>query len=68
MEKKYKKKKLTTAQRNHIERLVKHQIFNQVFIGYKLIKIRSKISFIALKNNMTIRELFLHAILKTYQI
>jgi hypothetical protein len=42
------------------------QIYRKVLKKYKLIKFRSKISFYGLYYKMTIKELFLHVILKTY--
>ena len=35
---------------------------------YKLIKVRCKLSFIALQREVTIKEMFIIAILKVYQI
>ena len=42
------------------------KLLNQVAFKYKIMKIRAKIGFIALQKGLTIQEVFLHAIYKTY--
>ena len=42
------------------------KLFNQVAFKYNIMKIRAKIGFIALQKGLTIQEVFLHAIYKTY--
>lgn len=46
--------------------LFKTKLFKQIAFKYKIMKIRAKISYMALKRGITIQELFLHAIYKTY--
>lgn len=43
-----------------------HQIKRTTLLKYKIMRIRAKISFIALKNNKTIFELFLDQIMNSY--
>lgn len=43
-----------------------HFIANRVFLKYKIMKIRAKISYMAFEKRMTIAELFLEAILKSF--
>ena len=42
------------------------RILNKSYLRYLIVKFRQKISFIAFKYKMTIVELFLHAIIKSY--
>ena len=42
-------------------------MLKRTFMKYTLIRLRQKISFIAFKKKMTILQLFLNAIIKSYQ-
>ena len=44
-----------------------HRVFSKVRLKYKLMRIRSKIAFMALKSRMTILELFVRAILNSFE-
>jgi len=43
-----------------------HLIFRTVFLKYLILRIRTKISFMAFQKRMTISELFCEAIIKSY--
>lgn len=47
-------------------RQIEKGIYKKIFNKYKVLKWRMKISFMAFSQNMTVLELFLKAILKTY--
>ena len=44
-----------------------HRVFIKVRLKYKLMRIRSKIAFMALKSRMTVLELFVRAILNSFE-
>ena len=43
-----------------------HKVFRRVYIKYVIMRVRAKISFIALKKRMTVVELFASTIQKCY--
>ena len=63
-------KKIMKTRRNQgmQQHEVEYQIFKSTLAKYKVIKFRAKLSFTALERCLTIKEVFLIAILKAYQI
>ena len=60
------KKKVDKQQMLKIERINEISLLKMTYLKYLIIKFRQKISYIAFKNKITIMELFLRAIKKSY--
>lgn len=62
------RKKLSPTDQDNLRREIEWKLFRSCLSKYRIMKIRQKLSFCALLRNMTIKEMFLIAILRTYQI
>ena len=51
----------------HIKQTNEHKLFRKVYLKYLIMRIRAKISFMALQRRMTIVELIIHTIMKSYK-
>ena len=51
----------------HIKQTNEHKLFRKVYLKYLVMKIRAKISFMALEKRMTVVELIIQTIFKSYQ-
>lgn len=58
--------KISTIEEHKMNQGTMHLINNKVMFKYNLMKVRNKISFIALQKNKAIGELLIEQILKTY--
>ena len=65
---KIKQKDEPRLKRHELKKQIEYAVFKSTLTRYKIIKFRSKLSFIALQRCLTIKEVILFAILKTYQI
>lgn len=57
---------ISSAHQEKITAINEQKIFHQVGIKYQVMKVRAKISYMALLRCMTIQEVFLHAIYSAY--
>ena len=57
---------IPTSVVNDIKMTTQHYILTKTMMRFKIIKFRSKISFIALQKRMTLNELFFRTVLKSY--
>ena len=57
---------MTFVQQKEIQKKHEHELFRKVLLKYKIMRIRSKISFMALEKRMTVFELFVITIKKSY--
>lgn len=62
------KKKMPPLDQENLRKEIAWRLSRSCLSKYRILKIRSKLSFCALCRNMTIKEMFLIAILRTYQI
>lgn len=62
------RQKLSPVEQDNLRREIEWKLFRSCLSKYRIMKIRQKLSFCALLRNMTIKEMFLIAILRTYQI
>lgn len=46
----------------------KHRLIRKVYLKYLLMRVRTKISYMAMEQRITITELFVNACLKTYVV
>ena len=63
---KHKKKYISECMMLSIKTTNEHKVFRKVYIKYLIMRVRAKISFMALVKRLTIVELFLRAIEKSY--
>ena len=59
-------KKIPAYQKEKIKAEIRHQIMKTVMFQFRLLRVRCKISYIAFEKRMTITELFLTQIKKSY--
>ena len=50
-----------------ISRVNQHKLYRKVYLKYLIMRVRAKISFIALEKRMTVLELFINTIYSTYR-
>ena len=58
---------ITESYRLKLQYKNEHKVFNQTYLKYLIMRVRAKISFIALEKRMTIVELFASTIHKVYK-
>jgi hypothetical protein len=63
---KHQRATMSESQRLRITLMNEHNVFRRVYIKYVIMRVRAKISFIALKRRMTVVELFASTIQKCY--
>jgi hypothetical protein len=51
----------------NIKQTNEHRLFRKVYLKYLIMRIRAKISFMALERRMTVVELIIATIMKSYQ-
>ena len=63
---KHKRDVISESVRLRIIHINEHKVFRKTFMKYLIMRVRAKISFMALSKRMTVLELFATAIHKTY--
>ena len=64
--KQHKKKYISECMMLSIKTTNEHKVFRKVYLKYLIMRVRGKISFMALAKRMSITELFLRTIEKSY--
>ena len=58
---------VSDARRERAELTMEHILFKRVYLKFLILRVRNKISYIALRKRMTIIELFATTIKKSYE-